>query len=159
MSQAAISLQNSRLVEELLMAKQEWERTFDAVPDLIAILDTDHRIIRVNRSMAKRLGRQPEQCAGLACFQCVHGLENPPSICPHVLTLADGKEHVAELHEGKLGGDFLVSTTPLSDQQGNTIGAVRTWPGTSLSARKRSRHCENRMKNWNIESGNERQSW
>ena len=123
-SQAAISLQNSRLMEELLMAKQEWERTFDAVPDLIAILDTEHRIIRANRSMAQRLGRQPEQCAGLPCFQCVHDLEKPPSFCPHVLTLADGKQHVAELHEDKLGGEFLVSTTPLSDQQGNTIGAV-----------------------------------
>ena len=33
-------------------AKDEWERTFDAVPDLIAILDRQHRIVRVNAAMA-----------------------------------------------------------------------------------------------------------
>ena len=40
----------------LLRAKQDWERTFDAVPDLITILDADHHMIRVNRAMAQALG-------------------------------------------------------------------------------------------------------
>jgi PAS domain S-box-containing protein len=110
--------------DELLRAKQEWELTFDSVPDLIAILDNEHRIIRVNGSMAQRLGKRPEQCAGLFCFECVHGLKSPPPFCPHTLTLMDGKEHVAEIHESNLGGDFLVSTTPLLDRDGRVVGAV-----------------------------------
>lgn len=110
--------------EELLRAKQEWELTFDSVPDLIAILDNEHRIVRVNGLMARRLGKRPEQCIGLSCFECVHGLDSPPPFCPHTLTLTDGREHVAEVHESKLGGDFLVSTTPLLDREGKVIGAV-----------------------------------
>lgn len=110
--------------DELLRAKQEWELTFDSVPDLIAILDTEHHIIRANKSMAQRLGVRPEYCTGLSCFECVHGLKSPPSFCPHTLTLMDGKEHVAEVHESNLGGDFLVSTTPLLDQQEKVIGTV-----------------------------------
>jgi PAS domain S-box-containing protein len=110
--------------EALLRAKQEWERTFDAVPDLIAILDDRHRILRANKAMAQRLGLPPDQCAGKPCYQVIHGLGRAPDFCPHSLTLADGQEHVSEVHEDCLGGDFLVSTTPLSDERGRRIGSV-----------------------------------
>ncbi len=110
--------------DAVLRAKQQWERTFDAVPDLIAILDKKHRVIRANRAMAERLGMTPEECAGVKCFSCVHGTGGPPSVCPHALTMLDGKEHVAELHEERLGGDFLVTTTPLLDEEGRMIGSV-----------------------------------
>jgi PAS domain-containing protein len=36
----------------------------------------------------------------------------------------DGREHVEELHEDRLGGDFLVTTTPLLDEKENRIGSV-----------------------------------
>jgi PAS domain-containing protein len=45
--------------EALLKARIEWERTFDALPDLIAIIDQKHRILRVNKSMAERLRLKP----------------------------------------------------------------------------------------------------
>ncbi len=113
-----------RAEDELRRATEAWERTFDAVPDLIAILDDQHRIVRANRAMAERLGTTPQNCVGLSCFSCVHGADAPPSFCPHALTIADGQEHRAELHEPRLGGDFLVTTTPLTDGQGKLLGSV-----------------------------------
>jgi PAS domain S-box-containing protein len=110
--------------QSIIAAKQEWERTFDSIPDPIAILDTKHRIIHANKSMAQRLGVNANQCLGLNCFKSVHGFDEPPSFCPHSLTIADGKEHIAEVHEDNLGGDFIVSTTPLFDEQGQITGAV-----------------------------------
>ena len=121
--------------EELLRANNEWERTFDSVPDLIAILDTRHRIVRANLAMAQRLGVTPEQCAGLRCCESVHGSLEPPEFCPHTLTLSDGKEHVAELHEERLGGDFVVSTTPLRDEHGVLFGTVHV--ARDITERKR----------------------
>ncbi len=105
-------------------ARETWERTFDSVPDLIAILDRDHRIVRANRAMAERLGMTAEECIGKHCYQCVHGTDAPPGICPHTLTLADGKGHVAEIQEPHLSRDFLVSTTPLTDENGEMFGTV-----------------------------------
>jgi signal transduction histidine kinase len=35
-----------------------------------------------------------------------------------------GQEHTAEVHEGSLGGDFIVSAAPLKDDQGHIIGSV-----------------------------------
>jgi PAS domain S-box-containing protein len=114
-----------KLAEEMnLRAREEWERTFNTVPDLIALLDPSHRIVRVNRAMADRLGVTPEECVGRICYEVVHGTLLPPAFCPHAMTCCDGKQHVTEVHEPALGGYFIVSTTPLCDAEGNLTGSV-----------------------------------
>ena len=110
--------------ENLVRAKEEWERTFASVPDMIAIIDNQHRILRVNQAMARRLGLAAEECIGRRCFEAVHGLSEQPHFCPHSQTLKDGRQHIEEVHEDRLGGDFVVSATPLHDQQGQMIGTV-----------------------------------
>ena len=122
-----------RSVEALRQAKEEWERTFDSVPDLIAILDNQHRIVQVNKTMADHLSCSPKDCVGQSCYEQVHGTQAPPAFCPHLMTLADGLEHVAEVHEEHLGGDFLVSTTPLTDAQGRKIGCVHVARDITMS--------------------------
>jgi PAS domain S-box-containing protein len=110
--------------EVLLKAKNEWETTFDSVPDLIAIIDPNHKIARLNKPMAARLGLEPKQCIGLPCYEAVHGLTGPIASCPHARSLADGKEHVQEVFEPRLDGYFLVSTTPLYNKKGQILGCV-----------------------------------
>jgi PAS domain S-box-containing protein len=110
--------------EALVRAKEEWERTFDVMPDLVMILDDRHRIVRANKAMADRLGITPQKAVGLTCYECVHALESPPSFCPHAQLLTDGQEHVVEVHEGRLGGDFLVTASPLHDPEGRAVGSV-----------------------------------
>jgi PAS domain S-box-containing protein len=114
-----------KLVEQaILLSKQEWERTFDEVPDLIAILDDQFNIMRLNRPMAERIGRTPQECVGLKCYDVVHGLTYAPEYCPHLLTCQDGLTHAADIHEPHLGGDFLESTTPLFDPEGKMVASV-----------------------------------
>ena len=128
--------QRKRAEEEIRRAKEEWERTFDSVPDLIAILDERHRVVRANRAMAQRLGATPEKCVGVPCYQAVHGADGPPSFCPHSQTLRDLQVHSEEVHEQRLGGDFLVTTTPLTDASGKFLGAVHV--ARDVTERKRS---------------------
>jgi len=113
-----------KVEEALEKVKVDWERTFDSVPDLIAILDNNHRIVRANKAMAQAIKTTPEQAIGLSCYRCVHGTDEPPKSCPHAKSLTDQKEHTAEVHEDRLGGDFLVSTTPLKDEFGRVVGSV-----------------------------------
>ncbi len=122
--------------QELWQVKKDWERTFDSVPDFIALLDNQYRIVRANRAMAQQLGVTPEKAIGLFCYQCVHGLDNPPDFCPHAQTVKDGKEHTAEVHEPRLGGDFIVSTTPLRDEEGCIIGSVHV--ARNITERKKA---------------------
>lgn len=51
------ALEGTDITERLLRAKLALEMTFDAMPELVAILDHDGRIRRLNRSLARRIGR------------------------------------------------------------------------------------------------------
>jgi PAS domain S-box-containing protein len=116
--------ERKKIEEGLRQSSEEWKKTFDSVPDLIAILDNQHRIIRANKALADRMGCNSEACSGLTCYENIHGTDAPPSFCPHALTLADGKEHLVEVHEERLGGDFWVSTTPVFDEQGKITTTI-----------------------------------
>lgn len=109
---------------ELMRSRQEWIDTFDIIPDLISIIDTKHKVVRANKAMLEKLGVTAEEISGTPCFNCVHGTQSAPSLCPHTLTLLDGKQHIAEVHEDRLGGDFIVSNTPMFDKAGKIIGSV-----------------------------------
>jgi PAS domain S-box-containing protein len=128
--------ERTRGEEELRRAKEEWEYTFDAVPDLIALLDTEHRIVRVNRAMAERLGHRPEECVGQICYKCIHGTAAPPAFCPHTQLLQDGNAHEAEVHEERLGGDYIVTVSPLRDAHGQLVGCVHV--AHDITARKQA---------------------
>lgn len=110
--------------EKIKQAKEEWERTFDAVTDPIAILDNNYRIVRANKAMATKLGLTPQATVGQTCYQCVHGKDEPPEDCPHKKLVADGHEHTAEVYEERLGGDFLVTVSPIVDSEGELVGSV-----------------------------------
>jgi PAS domain S-box-containing protein len=130
-----IDITERKQVEQALQrAKDDWERTFNSVPDLITILDNRHKIVRVNKAMAQALGTTPEQCIGLNCYKYVHGTDKPPIFCPHSKALLDGQEHTTEVHEDALGGDFIVSATPLKDEHGLMIGSVHM--ARNITARK-----------------------
>jgi PAS domain S-box-containing protein len=113
-----------QLQSEILESKNEWERTFEAVPDMIAIIGRDFRIIRVNKAMADRMGMRPEDAIGKACYELVHHGTDPHGFCPHVSLLGDGHEHTQEIHEDTLNADFLVTASPLRDEVGNITGSV-----------------------------------
>jgi len=110
--------------EALYKARIEMERTFDSLPDLVAIIDHKHRVLRVNKSMADNLGIRPEQCFGLRCFESVHGTKEAHASCPLSKTLRDGKVHTAEVYEERLGGKVLVTTSPIRNEKGEIFAAL-----------------------------------
>ncbi len=131
--------ENKRMQDEILRAKVEWERTFNAVPDLIAIIDRNYHFVQVNKAMTERLGVQREDILGRACFEVLHHTTLPPEFCPHQLLLADGKEHTYEIREETLNGDFLVSASPLHDALGTVIGSVHIMH--DITERKRAENA------------------
>ena len=90
----------------LIQAKEEWERTFDTVPDLIGILDGECRFKRVNRAMAARLGAGPEDIIGRTCYELIRQKRHPCKKCPHLVLLEDEQEHVVETRLEKPGRGF-----------------------------------------------------
>ncbi|WP_410507125.1 PAS domain S-box protein [Methanosarcina hadiensis] len=126
-----------RAEKQAIQAAKNWEHTFDAVPDLIAIIDDKYRIVRVNRAMAAKLELTPEECAGLTCYRVIHGTENPPSFCPNE-KLFNAAEYTVEFFEDCLGGYFSVSASPLHDPEGRFIGSV--YIAHDINERKQEEH-------------------
>jgi PAS domain S-box-containing protein len=116
--------ERKRAEQAIIRAKVEWERTFDATSDLIAVTDREYHIVRLNKAMAETIGIPFDEAVGLTCYQCFHGTKEPPSFCPHSQVLSEGKGHSFELHEDRLGGDFIVNVSPLRDPKGELMGSV-----------------------------------
>ncbi|MCP4104709.1 MAG: MEKHLA domain-containing protein [Desulfobacteraceae bacterium] len=109
---------------DTVRAKEEWERTFNAIPDFIAILGNEQNVVRCNRSMAEGLGYSQQEIRGMKCYTFFHKTDKPPDFCPCLSMAEDGKEHTEEMHSEILGKDFLVTTSPLYDDQQQTDGCV-----------------------------------
>jgi len=122
---------------QLTRAKQEWERTVDAMPDLIALLDKEQRILRVNIPMARAMGMSPAEAVGKTCFCAVHHADAPPAYCPHQALLRDGRPHTVETFDDRLGLPLEVQVVPFFDTDGSTLlGSVHIV--RDISARKQA---------------------
>jgi PAS domain S-box-containing protein len=74
--------------------------------------------------MANSMGMKPEELIGKSCYEVVHSTSCPINTCPHAMLLHDDQEHSSEVHEENLGGFFMITTSPLYDDDGNVMGSV-----------------------------------
>lgn len=110
--------------ESILRAKQEWEHTFDAISDLILIIDCDSTIVRANRAMAERCGLTVQELVGHKCFDVMHGATCNPPYCPHNRLLASGEPQAGEFETEQLHGIFEAFVSPIRDAEGHIIASV-----------------------------------
>jgi two-component system NtrC family sensor kinase len=75
---AAVVLTHARLFEQLRTGKEEWESTFDAMTDGIAVLDAHGSIQRANRALSAILGRRLPSVVG--CDLARELLGNPSDL-------------------------------------------------------------------------------
>ena len=118
-----------------MQVKHQGEQNFNAVPDLVMILDDQDRILWVNEAMADQLGVIADEVVGLIYHEHFHGTNAATSFCPHTKLLSDGQIHMEEFHEERLGRDFLVSVLPLYDMEGHLAGSVHVAQDTTLKKR------------------------
>jgi two-component system, NtrC family, sensor kinase len=71
----AVSIENSHLYNEVLLGKKEWEDTFEAVVDVLFVVDENHRIMRYNEAAKKFLKVNGQEfigkmgCRILSCME------------------------------------------------------------------------------------------
>lgn len=110
--------------EYVLRAKREWEQTFDAVTDMVFIVDPDCNIVRANRATAERCGLTPKELVGRKCFEVLHDVTSIPEYCPRAGLLDLGESRTMEFKSEQLHGIFEVSMSPLLNEEGQVMSIV-----------------------------------
>ncbi len=110
--------ERKRAEERIRLAKEEWEQTFDAMPDIVAVIDDRHVIRRANRALSARLGIDRDELIGKSCYRTICNIEKPLANCPGSLAVAAGKQQMEERFIENLKGHYLISCTPLSTCEG-----------------------------------------
>ncbi|MEZ5359807.1 MAG: PAS domain S-box protein [Candidatus Zixiibacteriota bacterium] len=113
-----------RAEEDLKIAKENWELTFNAVDDLIFIQDINGHILQANKAMLDRLGLNAEQVRGIPCHQLMHDNQHIPKFCPRITDPSIQSKRTFEIKEEILGGQYSVSVSPIIKSDGGIIGWV-----------------------------------
>lgn len=112
---------HTRMIKALIRAKREWEATFDAIVDPVAILDADGTVVRANLGLARVLRRPVQEIVSLRYPELL-GAAGPRD--PIAQSLADRAPRTAEASYAALSGVQQVSASPLPEEDGGAQGLV-----------------------------------
>jgi PAS domain S-box-containing protein len=111
--QASLALSNARLFSTVERAKRDWEETFDAMQDPVAVLDRDHRIVRANQAFARLVQKPFASFLGNSYHVVMAAARCPESACPLRQETRGGKTATC-VHEYR-GRIFEVQATAISE--------------------------------------------
>jgi PAS domain S-box-containing protein len=117
-----------RLQQDIFKSKQQLQAIFDGITDGLIIVDTEFRVVAINKAEAAFLGREPQELVGLPCYEVYCRGDSACAACPAHRTFASGK--AALVPQLELSGSFHrrgvdVYTFPVRDQNGETVQAIQ----------------------------------
>ena len=106
---------SERISEKQLLqeAASEWQATFNTVPDLIAVLDREMRILRTNDAFKHFFSVTAGEIKDRYCYTFFAGQGTICADCPASATLRDLKIHTGVISHPHLGRKFQVTTAPI----------------------------------------------
>ena len=133
-----------RAEEEVRNTAAQWQATFDAVQDLVLLLDKDFRILRANHAAAEFLGLPFDKIVGGHCYDLTHATSTPPAECPLAKMRQSRRHEEAEVLAGKGGPWLSVSVDPLFDPSGELTQVVHV--ARDITDRKRAEEERERLR-------------
>ena len=120
--------------QETRLAKEDWERTFDSITDVVTVQDMDFKILRANKAAGKLFGCAPEAIVGRPCYELFNAdCERCPG-CPANPVQATKRPASKEIKIGPKEALFEITVSPVTDAQGKITRIVHI--ARDLSERK-----------------------
>lgn len=113
-------------VEQILRhGKEEWEKTFDSISDIVTIQDPEMRIVRANKSAYRNFNLKYGSLIGKTCYEIFQCFEGPCIGCPVVRTGSDLCTHNNLIYNERLKKTFDVRSSPIFDDEGELKWVVQ----------------------------------
>jgi signal transduction histidine kinase/ActR/RegA family two-component response regulator len=112
-------IKRAAIEKQLLRKTQEWEKTFDAIPDIITLQDSNMRIIRANQATYDFFKATPEEVIGSTCYSLFREGTRPCPGCPGTRSLVDGYQHCNMVEHKLMDNFFHICSAPVLDEQGD----------------------------------------
>jgi PAS domain S-box-containing protein len=109
-------------MEALRTTRREWQATFDAMLDPVALLAPDGTIRQHNQAFASLFEGETGLLTGRRCFRLIHKTEDHITGCPLVRARRSGAREDMELPIGDR--TFLVAVDPVKATSGELAGFV-----------------------------------
>jgi PAS domain S-box-containing protein len=114
-----------RLSDALLKAEDEkWRSSFNALEDVMLIIDRDYNIEDINDSGLALLGKTRDQVVGKKCYQILRGTKCPQEECPCRKTLETKQVGSLDHYEPRFGRYFSIKSSPIFDENGEIVKFV-----------------------------------
>ena len=94
----------------------DWQETFDAAMDIIALISENFEIININKAGYQSLGKSHDEIVGRKCYEVVHGLDAPIEGCSCHQAKLSGKGASSEITDR--GRQYLTTASPIYDDKG-----------------------------------------
>ncbi|MFA6609583.1 MAG: PAS domain-containing sensor histidine kinase, partial [Candidatus Omnitrophota bacterium] len=124
--------------ENLSVTSQQWQKTFNAISDLISIQDKNFKLVQVNKAYADLFKMKPGELVGRTCYPIVHGTTEPCLNCPQKRTLETKKTQRLEYFEPRFNMHLEVMTYPIFDSNNDVAGTVHIIK--DITERKHAEH-------------------
>ncbi len=106
--------------------KDEWERTFDAIQDIITILDSERRIVRANKAAFKLFEIKESEIIGKKCYEVFHDKNEKCTDC-HLWKDNDARTtHSHITYNEKYNKIFNLESAPIFNESGEVTHYVNT---------------------------------
>lgn len=107
------------------LGRAELEKTLDAIPDWICLIDLDSKILRTNRRAEEISGLSLRNIIGQSCCEVLHGSGDVIHECPLPKMIKTKKRECVEfqLQDSQWK---MITVDPVVDERGHITGAVHS---------------------------------
>ena len=114
----SVSIERATLFGKVLHAKKEWERTVDAIRDVVMIIGPDWTVRRANRRVSELAAVPLVAMQGQKCYKLLAASRTPCGACPAPETFRTGQEATAEVFHEDRGVIRQCWSYPISSAEG-----------------------------------------
>jgi len=148
--QIGVAVQNARLHDFVRRGKRDWEQTFDAIADPIAVFDSSGSLLRGNRALANHLGRDVTTLRGATCADIGFCTDSDADCVVARAMIHDASQTEVTLADGQI---FSVTTFPVVDgRDGASVVQVAKNVTEDIQSKRRLQQMSDELAHANARS-------